>query len=300
MVVQLLSCNSDLGNCCSDYALVGILDLIRKFVDVIQLIAPILLIIMATVQLIKLVMNPELKNGLKGLINNAAIGLLPVDFSLNACWQSAKIMRELSSANSAKYIALSDQKVSTIIPNPDDYENGTPSTITNDGTVHATGVGGQRMVNIALGEIGNNAYDGSHHKYEAYSGLSDSQPWCAAFVTWCAGQAGFLDKGIFPRFVYCPTGFQQLKSMGADVHLGSSSYTPQPGDIIFFSWSGTDDLDHVGIVLSSEGSTVTTIEGNASCTGEAAKRCNGKAGVSTHSRKRDNTIYAFVTPRYGG
>ena len=316
MVVQLLSCNSDLGNCCKDYALVGVLDLVRRIVDVIQLIAPILLLVMASVQLTRLVMNPELKGGLKGLINkfiaaaviffipmvvNVVMNMLPVEFSLSACWDSSKIMREISQANSSRYVALSDQKASSILPNPNDYQNGVPSSnIVNDGTVHATGAGGQRIVNVALGEIGNTVADGSHHKYEAYSGISNSQPWCAAFVTWCAGQAGFLDKGIFPRFVSCSTGFRQFKQMGADVHSGTSSYTPQPGDIIFYSWSGTDDLDHVGIVVSSDGTNVTTVEGNASCSGEAVKRCNGKAGVSLHNIKKNNTIYAFVTPRYGG
>ena len=46
-------------------------------------------------------------------------------------------------------------------------------------------------------------------------------------------------------------------------------YIPQAGDIIFFDWNGDNWSDHVGIVISSNGSTVETVEGNS---GNAVKR----------------------------
>ena len=41
-----------------------------------------------------------------------------------------------------------------------------------------------------------------------------------------------------------------------------SSYTPAPGDIIFFDWEQDGESDHVGIVEYAEGGVVHTIEGN--------------------------------------
>ena len=309
-MIQFLACNSDLGTCCSDYALASFLDVSRRIVEFIQMIAPILLLIMATIQLVQLMVNPDVKDGRKKLyhkfqaaaiiffvpiIVNAFINLLPVDFTLSACWKTAKTMRELSKATPQKYIALSDQKASTLIQNPDDYESGNPSGV---GSIGDAGDGALRIIKVALAELGNHEKDRSHHKYEVYNKLSDDTPWCAAFVTWCAGEAGYLDKGIFPRFVGCSNGYREFKKLGADIHLARSGYTPQAGDIIFFSWKGTSELNHVGIVLSADSENVYTIEGNTKCEGETVSLCEGTDGVSKKTRPRNSTIYAYVTPHY--
>jgi hypothetical protein len=43
-----------------------------------------------------------------------------------------------------------------------------------------------------------------------------------------------------------------------------SSYVPEAGDIVFFTWNdGNVPYDHVGIVTHVTPSTVTTVEGNA-------------------------------------
>ena len=320
MYIQLLACNSTLGNCCSDYGLANFLDIVRRIVELIQLIAPIFLLIMAVIQLVRLIMNPDLKNGLKGLYNkfqaaaiiffvpvivNAAMNILPTEFSISACWQSAKTIRELSKATPQRYTALSDQKATKIVSGPEGYESGVPSTggsSSSGNTVldqNVSGTGGEKIVNIALKELGNHESDHSHYKYNSYCGLADSDPWCAAFVSWCAMRGGYIDKGVFPRFVGVDTGYRLFQNLGAQIHLASSGYTPVAGDIIFFSWTGTSDLDHVGIVLSADSSNVYTIEGNTTCQGEAARLCANSHGVSKKTRPRDSTIYVYVTPNYG-
>ena len=60
---QILTCNEALGTCCTDYALATVLDIVRKFFNIFQLVVPILLIIGLTIQFIKLVMNPDEKGG---------------------------------------------------------------------------------------------------------------------------------------------------------------------------------------------------------------------------------------------
>ena len=58
-LVQFLTCNDTLGTCCSDYTLVNLLDIGRKLMELIQLIVPIILIVMATIQLDKMMIYPE-------------------------------------------------------------------------------------------------------------------------------------------------------------------------------------------------------------------------------------------------
>lgn len=310
--IQFLSC-SDIGTCCGNYALVGFLDTCRSIIQFIQLIAPIILLVAGTIQLVKMVVNPEEKNGLKKFINkflaaaiiffipilfDASIGVLPDNFTLSACWNTAKTVKAITTSTSANYIELDSDK-KTYRPIFDySYEKGTPNPNTSGNfTPGVSGVGGQRMVNIALAELGNNDANGSHHKYESFSGLDDSQPWCAAFVTWVAGQAGYLDKGIFPRFVGCTSQYRLFLNMGATEHLEGSGYNPVAGDIIFYGNATT--RYHVGIVISSDASHVYTIEGNTGAEGEAVSKCGGASGcVSKKTKSRPGSIYSYVTPRY--
>ena len=104
--VQILECNSTLGNCCNDYGLITIIDITRKIFDLIQLIVPILLITMITVQLIKMIVNPDDKKDTKKLVNkiiatfvcfflptiaDVIVGLMPNEFTISSCWENAKI-----------------------------------------------------------------------------------------------------------------------------------------------------------------------------------------------------------------
>lgn len=54
------------------------------------------------------------------------------------------------------------------------------------------------------------------------------------------------------------------------VHLvNKADVKPEPGDIIFFRWGGTNkrEISHVGIVESYSNGVLTTIEGNTSYAG---------------------------------
>ena len=306
---QILSC-SDVGTCCSNYAMVGVLDIGRKLVNLIQLFAPLVLMGASIFQLVKMIINPDDKKGLKNISNkliaaviiffipivfDISIGILPEDFSFSACWNTAKSMNEVSKASKMKYVALSDKEASNEFIYNGDYEKGVEKE--SGGLGSSGGVGGQKMVNIALGEVGTNEGGNAHHKYEAFSGLDDSQPWCAAFVTWVGGQAGYLDKNIMPRFVAC-TFPRTFAAMGNDIHYEGSGYNPKAGDLIFFSWSCNGVPDHVGIVRSYDANYVYTIEGNTSGEGEDASKCGGHACVSRKSRPRNCTIYGYATPNY--
>ena len=118
------------------------------------------------------------------------------------------------------------------------------------------------IVEIAATQIGN--VGGA--PYWSWYGFTGRVEWCACFVSWCANESGLIEEGLVPKFSYCPTGVQWFKDAGRWKDRG---YVPQPGDIIFFDWQGDGVSDHVGIVESSDGSAVYTIEGNS---GDACER----------------------------
>ncbi len=309
--LQLLSC-SDVGSCCSDFALASTLDLARRIINLIQMIVPIVLLCAATYQLIRMVINPDDKKNTKRIINkiiaatvvffipmifDISIGVFPEDFSLSSCWEAAQTAREISKATKVQYVSLSSNKnYSKIIGNADDYEKGVEKESGTSGSANTAGVGAQKMINVALSQVGNNEGNGGHLPYTNYSGLSSSDPWCAAFVTWCAAQAGYVNT-IIPSFTACffPEPFANL---GAEIHYGSSSYNPKPGDLVIFDWNCDGSRDHVGIVLSSDSDNIYTVEGNTSGEGEDASKCGGNACVSRKTRKRTCEIHGYATPKY--
>ena len=139
--MQILSCSGALGNCCNDNSMMVILDIAKRIFDVIQIVAPILLIIGASIQLIKLTINPEEKNGLKRIKNmviaaiiifmipvvvNAVLGLLPDSFSLSSCWSAAKKRAELAGSTMTQYADPygTNRKKSSLVSDPSIYENG--------------------------------------------------------------------------------------------------------------------------------------------------------------------------------
>lgn len=301
---QILSaCNTTLGTCCNDYGLVALLDIIRQAFDLIQLIAPIVLLIMIVFQLIKLMINPEEKNGMKKIINKViatvfcfflpllvdlVIGLMPQTFTVSACWDNAKILKETSKNTATVYVNTSKKTTTNILADQSELKG-------TEGTTTASGTGGQKVVNIAAGEIGNNEGDLSHSKYEKFTGLDNSQPWCAAFVTWVAGQSGYLDSGVLPNYVGCSTGLNFFQSRGQFKYEGSG-YDPKAGDIVFF---GASCHQHTGIVEYSDANYVYTIEGNTTCAGEAVSLCNGYDGVSRKKHARsDGYVCGYGVPSY--
>lgn len=87
--------------------------------------------------------------------------------------------------------------------------------------------------------------------------------WCAMFVSFCLHYAD-IDREVFPNDSYCPNWCAVLEAKG--MYRTPDTYTPAPGDLIFFDWDGSNDADHVGLVQAYDAQTdeITTIEGNRS------------------------------------
>lgn len=142
----------------------------------------------------------------------------------------------------------------------------------------------QNLVAIALKEVG--YIEGPKNNETKYGKFTkhDLQPWCGSFVMWCANQAGIK----IPNCVYTPAGAEAFKGQGK--WMNHETAKPQPGDIVFFSFSG-HGIEHVGIVVKDNGDgTVTTVEGNTSPekkpTGSQAN--GGEAAERIRAYRKDN------------
>ena len=81
------SCSTDLGSCCSDYAIAKYISIVKSALNLVHIVVPIILIIMLAIQFTKLMLNPE-DNGdklKKSLINKfiAALIVFVLPFALN-------------------------------------------------------------------------------------------------------------------------------------------------------------------------------------------------------------------------
>ena len=121
------------------------------------------------------------------------------------------------------------------------------------------------LIIIAKAEVGNKGGD----KFWQWYGFKEHVSWCACFVSWCAEQLNYIEKGIIPRFALCDDGINWFKTK--ERWKDRQNSLPIPGDIIFFDWKdggGNQDgiSDHVGIVskVDIDKNTVYTVEGNSS------------------------------------
>lgn len=153
------------------------------------------------------------------------------------------------------------------------------------GGIAGTGGSGGNIVAVALGELGKPdslefPADSNYCKYnDWYWGRHESAEWCAAFVCWCANECGYLDS-IIPKTASCSTMFRLLTGrygysaypVSATTSFGGSSYTPVPGDLMFFSKSGNLGMDkpfeHIGIIVEVESDGWYTVEGNTTGGGQ--------------------------------
>lgn len=120
--------------------------------------------------------------------------------------------------------------------------------------------------------------------------MTVNDAWCATSVS-----AAFIAVGlsnIFPC-VECSCENMINLAISAGIWVENDAYVPDVGDVILYDWddNGVGDCtgwsDHVGIVVSCDGSTIRVIEGNKSNTvGYRDIAVNGKH------------IRGFITPHY--
>lgn len=165
-----------------------------------------------------------------------------------------------------------------VVFNNDGNENFDSSQIPNS-----------EIILVAKAQIGNAGGD----KFWQWYGFKEHVHWCACYVSWCANECGYIDKGIIPKFALCTDGISWFKDKN-QWHDRGESYYPIIGDIIFFDWkdeSGNQDgtSDHVGIVTRTDltSRNIYTIEGNT----------DNKCAERMYSLD-DVQVMGYGTPKY--
>lgn len=122
---------------------------------------------------------------------------------------------------------------------------------------------------------------GPYSKYGAYYN-DPGESYCSYFISWSARQAAISENvinnardvdGVFydqqGAFVYffAPAPAQvQAARLRPESRIARDSYTPQPGDLIYFRWNNaraTTTFSHIGIVYQADDQYVYTLEGAA-------------------------------------
>lgn len=171
--IQILSCSEALGTCCTDYGLLTILDALRQILDLIQLVAPILLMVALAIQFTQLLVNPDDDKKKKSLLNkfiaallcffvpflvNLAIGLVPDDiqsFQLASCWDTARISREVLKKENSTYVSTTDKEAKSFILRAEDYDQADVTADSGSGSGTGTGSAtGKAIVEYAKSFVG--------------------------------------------------------------------------------------------------------------------------------------------------
>ncbi|WP_283134292.1 CHAP domain-containing protein [Rhizohabitans arisaemae] len=128
------------------------------------------------------------------------------------------------------------------------------------------------MIQLLANEVGYQEKSNGYTKFgDWYSQNVDTDPafktaaWCDMFLAWAARETGVEE--YIGEFAFTPWHAAWFKKQDA---WGDR---PEPGALVFYDWSGgndVDDVDHVGIVVKVVGDKIHTIEGNID--GGQAKR----------------------------
>ncbi|WP_052423684.1 CHAP domain-containing protein [Nonomuraea candida] len=130
----------------------------------------------------------------------------------------------------------------------------------------------QKYIELLESQLGYSEKAGAYTKFGDWYGKNvefdadySSAPWCDMYLSWAAHKLGYEEW--IGQFAWTVAHAKWFKEQGA---WGKK---PQVGALVFYDWSGSNDIDridHVGIVTRVEGDTIYTIEGNID--GGVAKR----------------------------
>ena len=247
-----------LGSICQDYPLASMLSLIRKGLNVIQIVAPIILIIVATFQFVKLTINPDDdKKSMKKIYNSfmsaiiiffipmiinlsmniineyGDVGIIEGEqtksFDIASCWQEAKqtqnimdSVRENGGSKSSTIAKEHSKKKSTLGSNPfPENSSGSSSNNNNYSSSSNNSTKGAAVITYAKRFIGN------------------PYKWGGEDLNNGADCSGFI-KAIYKNFgVDLPHSSSALENVGTKVEGLENA---RAGDIICYG-------DHVALFL---------------------------------------------------
>ncbi len=269
-ILDGLMCSSDIDSCCGDYGIATYIYVIKQAMEIIQFAVPILLIIMAGIQLFKMVTSPDDPQGkkMKSLLNkfiaavivffipfivDLAMQILPNSFSIPGCWESATdIYTRMSELEDQGYDPFDDNrkkigdqygKVSGKNAYKDEGEGNTNNSSTNQTETEAND-------NIPTGtDNAPKKIKEKRKKVVKYAKKFKGNPYVLGGCSLTKG----IDCSCFTKQVYAKYGYS-LKRTAAE-QAEDSTYQDvefsniQAGDLIFYS--NGSKINHVALYIGN-------------------------------------------------
>lgn len=117
--------------------------------------------------------------------------------------------------------------------------------------------------------------------------------WCMTFLSACFIKAGLA--ALCPLECSCGNAITKAKEMG--IWQENDDITPSIGDLIMYDWDKKDGWpEHVGIVESISGSTITVIEGNKSDAVARRTIAVGNASIRGYIHPKYNEATTVIPP----
>ena len=301
---QILDCNSNLGNCCSNKAIASLIVPISNIINLIQIVVPILLLIMISFNLTQLVINPDEKKLLKG-IKNKALGAVIVFFvpvivnvfinmvgdSSSGSLDVINCIKESGNVKLSSSVTYKDpntgRKPGKLYTDRDSYEKGEKRKNTSSNYATPTGAISDACVlgdsNVKLVPNDTKQIDSVVTKVNGNEVAGYAKSWMNKGLTYVLGSSGELRPGgtcDCSHFVYkVLMHFNILKggqirstvwgSCGVKGSVMYSSYDKLvPGDVVFMNVG--PGLGHVEIYVGN-GETVGCNSGRGITYGHNAK-----------------------------
>lgn len=137
--MQILNCDNLISSCCSDYGLAKILAAFSNIIQIIHIVVPLLLMVMAVITFTQMMAKPDddkIKSKLKNEViatiivffiptfMNVVLNLLPNSFNISSCLKAAKNLDTISRNNEVIYRETTKTEKSSIYTKPDEYQKG--------------------------------------------------------------------------------------------------------------------------------------------------------------------------------
>ena len=118
------------------------------------------------------------------------------------------------------------------------------------------------IVNTAQQQVGFVEGTNNDNPYGTWYEMNH-EPYCAMFVSWVFAEnnlSNLVAAQTTKGFAYCPAGLSWFQREGRIV----DKYSGEPGDIVFYSFAGNGQADHVEIIVNASKDGITTVGGNTS------------------------------------
>lgn len=273
--IQLLAktCSDDIGSCCGDYGIATFLYVMKRALNLIQIVVPIILIVMAAVSFLQMVINPDDQNKAKSksimnkfmaavivfftpLMINILMDALPDSFEIAGCWQAA------------------DDTV-TDMNDTEDYEAETSKYSTKKYSIsdESESVGSGKLTGKLTQKRKKLVNYAKKFEGESYTlgGIWNGE---TPYVS--TDYAGFV-YGVYRHFGYSlPKTVEAQAADSSFERINPTTNNLKKGDLIFYYNDSGSEINHVAIYIGS---------------GQIIHAANSKDGVKISS-------YNYRTPAW--